>query len=89
MVESPSPTPRPDPIVVREFAQVGKHRVRVVRSSISPRASVILDVREYVGGPDTSFEGFTRHGIRLTSLAEVRILREALDAIESEKLLKE
>ncbi len=77
---------RTDPIVVREFPQLGKYRVRVVRSSAGPRASVVLDVREYA--KSESFEGFTRRGIRIGSLAEARQLLEALKAVEQEQLLK-
>ncbi len=77
---------RPDPVIVREFPTLGKYRIRVVKSSAGPRASTVLDVREYAKGP--SFEGFTRRGIRLATLAEVRALRDTLEAIEREVLLK-
>jgi hypothetical protein len=73
------------PVVVREFPEVGNYRVRVVKSSA--RGAAVADIREFAKGP--SFEGFTRRGIRLSSLAEVRLLREALEAIEKDALLKE
>jgi hypothetical protein len=76
---------RPDPILLREFPGFGRCRVRLVRSSGSPRARTVLDVREYA--KSETFEGFTRRGIRIASLAEARALREALAAIEDEKLL--
>src|SRR5437867_3632777 len=77
---------RADPIVIREFPQMGKYRVRVIRSSAGPRASVALDIREYA--KSESFEGFTRRGIRIGNLAEARQLTDALRAIEEEGLLK-
>jgi len=46
-----------------------------------------LDTREFARG--SSFEGYTRRGIRITSLVDVRTLREALEAIERESLLRE
>ena len=78
---------RPDPVVVREFPQIGKYRLRVVRSSAGPRASAVLDVREYATG--ASFEGFTRRGIRISTLAEARQLRDALNATIEGDLLPE
>ena len=77
---------RPDPIVLREFPGFGRCRVRLVKSSTGPRASIVLDVREYA--KSDSFEGFTRRGIRIASLEDARRLREALEAIEGEQLLK-
>lgn len=58
--------------VIQEFPMVGKYRVRLLRIG----AGVALDIREYVQGG--SFEGFTRRGARLTSAAEVELLRNAL-----------
>ena len=77
---------RPDPVIVREFPAIGKYRVRLVKSSAGPKASTVLDVREYAKGP--SFEGFTRRGIRLATAAEAQALREALEVIERDALLK-
>jgi len=87
--EAPAPRARPDPIVIREFPALsdGRYRIRVVRSSANSRASVILDLREFARG--VSFEGYTRRGIRIASLADVRRLREALEVIERESLLRE
>lgn len=84
--EAASKGSRPEPIVVREFPGMGKYRVRIVRSSAGPRASVVLDVREYA--KSESFEGFTRRGIRIGSLEEARGLLATLRAVEQEGLLK-
>ncbi len=86
--DAPAPQARPGPVVLREFPPLsgGRLRVRVVRSSAKARASVILDIREFVRG---NFEGFTRRGIRITSLADARALRAALQAVEEDRLLRE
>jgi hypothetical protein len=73
-------------VVVREFPALGKYRVRLVKSSAGPRASTVLDVREFA--KSETFEGFTRRGIRISTLAEARALRDVLRAIEEEALLK-
>ncbi len=73
------------PVILKEFPVVGPCRVRLLKSS--PRSAAVLDIREFAKGP--SFEGFTRRGIRITSLAEARLLREALEAVEKDGLLKE
>jgi hypothetical protein len=67
--------------VLREFGEIdGKYRVRLIRSSQSSR--VHLDIREFVRG--SNYEGFTRKGVRIQSLAGIRALREALEEIEKE-----
>lgn len=66
--------------VVKEFAPVGKYRVRVLNG----KGARCLDVREYVSS-DT-WEGYTRRGIRLNEKAKVELLKdiltEALDLME-------
>lgn len=59
--------------VLREFAPVGKYRVREIEPDEG--APVVLDVREYI--KTETFEGFTRRGIRLDR-EEVRTLSAAL-----------
>jgi hypothetical protein len=71
-------------IVVREFGDVGKYRVRLVRASSKPEAASFLDVREYVRG--ANYEGFTRKGVRL-GFAEARQLRGILEGLEQEGAL--
>lgn len=63
-------------VVVREFGEVGKYRVRLVRSSDKPDAPLLIDVREYVRG--ANYEGFTRKGIRLNA-TEASALRTLLE----------
>lgn len=64
--------------VVRELADVGKYRVRVVKPSGKPGTPAVLDVREYVKGQN--YEGFTRKGVRL-GRAEAELLRRQLDEV--------
>lgn len=67
--------------VLREFAPIGKYRVRLVRL----RDRVFLDIREYVAGE--SFEGFTRRGIRFSTPAEADLLKDILkEVLESASL---
>lgn len=66
-------------IVLREFAAVGKYHIRLLRNPRGPDAEPILDVREYLISPQ--FEGFTRRGIKLTSRAEVDLLRDVLTEV--------
>ena len=65
-----------DQVVVREFPQIGRYRVRLVRES-REGAPLHFDVREYAVG--ASFEGFTRKGIRLAGPDDLARLREAID----------
>jgi hypothetical protein len=46
--------------VVREYANIGKYRVRLLATD---NGHQVLDIREYI--QDQSFQGFTRRGIRL------------------------
>ena len=71
--------PAPAQIVVREFADIGKYKVRLLRKS-SRDARLILDIREYADSP--TFQGFTRRGIRIMVQEELPRLREVLDQIE-------
>ncbi|MBI4565113.1 MAG: hypothetical protein HY716_10520 [Planctomycetes bacterium] len=66
-----------DQVVVREFPPVGKYKVRLVRKAEGD-SRLYLDIREYAQG--SSFEGFTRRGIRLSLADDVPRLRLALDA---------
>jgi len=65
--------PLEKPVVVREFPQIGKYRVRVLRKGERPPE---IDVREYLSA--SSFEGFTRRGICLRSRTEVEQLHSIL-----------
>jgi hypothetical protein len=62
--------------VVREFAPLGKYRVRLVRNPRRPNEAPVLDIREYVSAE--SFEGFTRRGIRIGDRAQIDLLRDTL-----------
>jgi hypothetical protein len=70
----------PDDEVLKEFAPVGKYRIRLLKNTKLP-GQPILDVREYVKSEDSSFEGFTRRGIRLSDRAHLDLLRSALAEI--------
>jgi len=85
-METNETRPRPEPVVVHEFPEVGKYRLRLVRSSAGPRASIILDIREYARAE--TFEGFTRRGIRVVSKAEVESLAESLKTLLAMGVLK-
>lgn len=78
MENGTSPRVAPTQIVIREFPDIGKYKVRLVQKSArDPR--LILDVREYANGP--SYQGFTRRGIRIMVQDELPALREILDRI--------
>ena len=62
--------------VIREFAPLGKYRVRLVRNPRRPSEAPILDIREYVSAE--TFEGFTRRGIRIGDRAQMDLLRDTL-----------
>lgn len=70
--------PAPTQIVVREFPDIGKYKVRLVQKSTRDER-LILDIREYANGPN--YQGFTRRGVRLMVQDELPKLREVLDAI--------
>jgi hypothetical protein len=70
--QASEPTKMAPEEVVREYAPVGKYRVRALKG----KSGVALDIREYVSAE--TFEGFTRRGIRLSDRAQVELLREAL-----------
>jgi len=57
--------------VVRELNPIGKYRIRILATD----KGQVLDIREYI--QDSSFEGFTRRGIRLTIPVETDLLRHA------------
>jgi hypothetical protein len=78
---SPRARQAPTQIVVREFPDIGKYKVRLVQKSArDPR--LILDVREYANGPN--YQGFTRRGVRLMLEGEAPRLREMIDQAISE-----
>ena len=67
--------------VIREFPPIGsKYRVRIL---VNPKTHQrTLDVREYiVASGGSSFEGYTRRGIRLTDRAQLDLLRDILKEI--------
>lgn len=86
MTESKPKRVLSDPVIMREFAPVGKYRVRLIKSSSGPRASTVLDIREYAKGEN--FEGFTRRGIRLATLEDAKTLSDALNEVMSQTLLR-
>jgi hypothetical protein len=72
--------------VIREFPPLGgKYRIRLLSD---PRSrSKVLDIREYLVTRDSSFEGFTRRGIRLTDRAQAELLRDVLSEVLRDLLL--
>ncbi len=73
--------------VVREFAPVGKYRIRLLQNPKKPGSEPSLDIREYVSSD--AFEGFTRRGIRLSDRAQMDLLRDVLtQALEAGGLAK-
>ena len=68
----------PTQIVVREFPDLGKYKVRLVQKSARD-ARLILDIREYANGPN--YQGFTRRGVRLMVQDDLPKLREMLDQL--------
>jgi hypothetical protein len=71
--------------VEREFPPIGSHRVRLLRTGKGQNQRKFLDIREHVSS--TSFEGYTRRGIKLASRAEVDLLRDILSEILHDYLL--
>jgi hypothetical protein len=72
--------PAPMQIVVREFPDLGKYKIRLVQKSKRDERR-ILDIREYVNSP--TFQGFTRRGVSLLAEEELPKLRAILDEIAS------
>jgi hypothetical protein len=73
--------------VVREFAPLGKYRVRLLRNPKHPQTEPSLDIREFVN--NDRFEGFTRRGIRLSDRAQMDLLRDILkEALERDGFQK-
>ena len=70
--------PAPTQIVVREFPDIGKYKVRLVQKGVRD-ARLILDIREYANSP--TFQGFTRRGVRLMVEDDLPKLRQVLDQI--------
>ena len=70
--------PPPSQIVLREFPDLGKYKVRLVQKSKRDERK-ILDIREYANGP--TFQGFTRRGVRIMVDEELPKLRAIMDEI--------
>lgn len=66
---------KPQDNVVREFNPIGKYRVRLLETD----KGRVLDIREYI--QDSSFEGYTRRGIRLNVPQDVPTLSATLDEL--------
>ena len=73
-----APRPAPAQIVIREFPDIGKYKVRLLQKSTRD-ARLILDIREYADSP--TFKGFTRRGVRIMVDEELPKLREVLEQI--------
>ena len=70
--------PAPTQVVVREFPDIGKYKVRLVQKGVrDPR--LILDIREYANSP--TYQGFTRRGVRIMVEDELPKLRAVIDQI--------
>ena len=65
-------------IVVREFADIGKYKVRLIQKSARDKR-LLLDIREYANSP--TFQGFTRRGVRLMADEDLPKLRAILDQV--------
>ena len=72
--------------VIRDFPDLGKIRVRLLRTQSASRTATWLDIREFENGPN--YMGFTRRGVKLAKIEDVRLLREALETIEREQLFQ-
>lgn len=80
MAEKSTP---PKDEVIKEFPALGRYRVRVLKR----RGKKALDIREYVNAE--TFEGFTRRGIVLSTGEDCEKLKDILEEIDSQGLLKE
>jgi hypothetical protein len=65
--------------VLREYDPIGKYRIRVLETD----KGHVLDIREYV--KDSSFEGFTRRGIRLPLGSDTDALTRVLTELKRSK----
>lgn len=66
--------------VLREFPPLGaRYRIRLLSNARTKEKS--LDIREYVVDHNSSFEGYTRRGIRLGDRAQVELLRDVLSEL--------
>jgi hypothetical protein len=75
--------PTPTEEVIKEFAPLGKYRVRLLKDPKRPKNPPYFDIREYV--KSESFEGFTRRGIRLTDADQ---LDRLIDVCKEAKEMK-
>lgn len=74
MAEKPT-KPALDEEVLKEFAPIGKYRIRLVKNRRA-KALPTLDIREYVKAE--SFEGFTRRGVRFVDAEQLDLLIKVL-----------
>lgn len=71
--------------VMQEYPPIGKYRVRLLHNTKHPEGRYI-DIREYVSAE--KFEGFTRRGIRISTVEQADILRDVLTEIIASGKLK-
>jgi len=70
--------PAPTQVVVREFPDIGKYKVRLVQKGVRDQR-LILDIREYANS--ATYQGFTRRGVRIMVQDELPKLRAVIDQI--------
>ena len=71
-------------IVVKEFTDIGRYKVRIVKSGKD--SDPVVDVREYIDSE--GFTGFTRKGVRLqwdALMSLEKILPELIKEMENTK----
>jgi hypothetical protein len=74
--------------VVMEFPRIGNYRVRLLRRENGESPRTVLDVREYIEGEgEGAFTGFTRRGVRLTSVEQAGALEEILREVVATRAL--
>jgi hypothetical protein len=66
-----------DDKIIREFKQIGRYRIRLLHPRDNPK-EIVLDIREYVNAPEQGLQGFTRRGVRLTSVQDMLVLGSTL-----------
>lgn len=73
--------------VIREFPRIdGRYRIRVLSTEGDP-PKVVFDVREHLKTP--RYSGYTKRGIRLSSLQGLRVLAEAIRQVLDGQMLPE
>ena len=73
--------------VLREFARVGRFRVRLLQNGRADGKPAVLDMREYL--ESEGFTGFTRRGIRLYTRREAAEMAETLKRVLEDGMLPE